>query len=298
MRRLVPIALCLSMLGAVACGGGATSGAPATELATVQGKIVTRDGSTSGLEGVGVSCPESGLGDVTDAAGTFRVDVPVGLPFHVDFHDPAWPDGVAPHDGMHDPHDPQDDDAEADGDGIAVRPVARDEPCVIEVHLQDGEVVECRVSWGDGDGEEQGERRLDHDPLCDEQDAHAEVEITIENGCLAVEVEVQGFSGAANLDVHLVNAEGEEAYLATLVIDTDGVGHLEWSWCEGDALPFDAATPTDLAGSGVRVYDEEGTVVFDGHLPYHHGVGDGGPTPGDDHPMDGHHGGDMGPHHG
>lgn len=276
MRRLVLFALFLACAGLVGCGGGSTTAAAPTDLVEVQGKLLTRDGTATALDGVTVSCPESGDGDVTDAAGDFRMQVPVDRPFHVDFHDPVWPDGGMPHDGMHEPHDPVADATEADGGDIALGPVRAGDTCRIEVHLQDGEVVECDVSWGDAVGAEQGEERLDHDPYCDQLDSRGEIEVTFENGCLSVEVEVEGLSGPASYDVYLVNAAGEEAYLATLSVDGDGVGHLEGTWCEGDALPFDAATPADLAGYGVVVYDEAGEAVFRGHLPYHHAadVGD------------------------
>jgi len=270
MSKFLCITVAFALFGAAACGGGSTGGDPA-DFVTVQGKLETRDGTADALDGVLVTCVETGATDMTDGVGAFQMHVPRGQAFHLDFDDPRWQGSGPHHDGAGEHHDPYRDGAEIDGGGVTLRPDGPQDWCDVEVHLESGEIVECHVRWGDGQNETRdGERPLDRDPLCDEVGAFGEIEISVTDGCLAIEVEVDGFSGAASLDVYLVDMAGEEAFLGALEVDSDGVGHMELSWCEGDALPFDAASPEDLAGAAVVVYDEVGEIVFRGHLPHQH----------------------------
>ena len=294
MRLHTSIALIAALVAVAGCGGGSTTGPVPTDtsdLALVQGKLATRDGSTQTLDGVVVTCLQTGESVTTGHDGAFRMHVPLDQDIHLAFDDPRWASGGPHHQGTNDHRDPIQDGTDIDGDGVRLSPFPHDW-CEVEVHLEDGAILECHVRWGtDERAPREGEHHLARDPFCGELDAVGEVEFRTEDGCLYVEVEIGGFSSAASLDIHLVDPTGEEAYLATMDVDATGVGHLEWSWCEGDPLPFDATTPVDLVGYGVVVYDEVGDVVFRGHLPHHH-----------DDAIDHHHcgweGDVSGPHHG
>ena len=295
MNKFAMAVVAATSLLLAACGGASTgtlAGAGTGDLVTVQGKLESRDGATTALAGVVVTCVESGERDVTDAQGAFQLHAPMHQRFHLDFEDPAWSTDAHSHGDHGEFHDPHPDEVEADGPGVTMHPAGTEESCDVEVHLDEGDVTECYVRWTHGDERiREGERHLDRDPLCDEVDAMGEIEISLQDGCLAVEIEVDGFSGAASLDIYIEDPSGAQAYVATMEIDSAGAGHLDWSWCAGEPLPFDATAPEDLAGYGVVVYDEAGAVVFRSHLPHEHA----------NHMGDSHHGGDPmddGQHHG
>ena len=305
MRHALFILAVAALLGVAACGGGSSGGPGFVDtgtLVSVQGTLETRDGDATALGGVVVTCVETGEREVTDDQGGFRLRVPQHEPFHLDFHDPQWQDTGHRHDGEGEHRDPFPDGAEVDGGGVTLRPNGPQDWCDIELHLDGGEITECHVWWGAGDDRiRDGERQLDRDPLCEEVGAFGEIEITYDEGCLGIELEVDGFSGSASLDIYLADLDGTEVYVDTLLIDEEGVGHLELSWCEGDTLPFDADSPADLAGTYVVVYDEVGDVVFRGHLPHHHEDENGHHHHGWEDQDDGHqHGGGPGggPHRG
>jgi hypothetical protein len=295
MRVIALSVLLVGLVSVFGCGGGSSGGEAGADLVTIQGTVLCRDGDTHMLSGIEVFCPESGDHGVTDGAGGVEVHVHPDVPFHLDFDDPMTPADGPCHGTAREGHDPMHDGAEIDGNEIAFGPVGRDETCEVEVCLEHGEVVEFHMLRSGPRGEFQdGEQRLGHDEFCDGMDAVAEIEIEVEGDCLRVEIDVDGIAGPQDLSVYLVDREGTEAFLATLPVDADGEGHLELTWCEGDALPFGAESPEDLAGYGITVYDEAEELLFVGHLPHHHPLAGEGHHHDDEDPSH-HGGGPMGP---
>jgi hypothetical protein len=281
----------LALLSFAGCGSGGGGGGVGGSV--VLGQVVERDGSSDDVGGVVVECPETGDVDVTDGEGRFEVDVPAGTDFAVEFDDPkATPagDGGDCDEGA----DPVKDGGDIDGEGVVFEPLDDGEVCEVEVVLEDGEVVECRETRDDDDGgddegdEHEGEARLFPSDLYASQGVLGEVEVEQEEGCFEVELDVSGFDAPHVLSVVLFHPEGDEFLLGTFEVNGEGQGHLGIGWCKGDPLPFGVDSLAGLAGFLVLVLDEEGQIVFEGHVPGlgtdedHEGKDDDGVHDGDD----------------
>jgi hypothetical protein len=265
-----------------ACGGG---GAPPATVATtqVQGKVTSRNGLAFSLGGVVVSCPESGGAATTGPDGSFRVDVPAGLPFQVDFDDPRSL-GVLDRFDCEPSSDPDPDADDLRRDGVAIGALGEGETCDLEVALVDGAVVAYRLAR-DGDGREGGlwegetpPANGGHEPgdapdrcgegwlfpTLPEHPLLGQVEVSRDGDCWVVEVEVDcGFETTGTFTVEVVLADGTTRTLGTVGVTSDG-GHTRFTLCPADGADLD---PEALAGAVIQVLDAEGNVVLTGVIP-------------------------------
>src|SRR5262245_9058722 len=109
----VPVlALALAVSG---CGGGSGGGGDAVG-SQVLGHVVSRDGSSAELDGVVVSCEETGEVAVTDADGRFEMDVPSGTDFELSFEDPVQ--DAEPGEDCDESDDPETDASDIDGNVV------------------------------------------------------------------------------------------------------------------------------------------------------------------------------------
>jgi hypothetical protein len=307
----------LALVWVAACGGGGAP--PATGAAAqVQGKVTSRNGLALALDGVVVSCPETGGTVVTGADGSFRVDVPADAPFRVDFDDPRAL-GVLDRFGCEPSSDPDADADDLRRDGVDIGALGSGETCDLEVALVDGAVVAFRLAR-DGDaagagggangrpglweGETppaEGPREPGEAPdrcgegwlfpTLPERPLLGQVEVTRDGDCWVVEVEVDcGFETTGTFTVEVVLADGTTTALGTVTVTTDG-GHTSFRLCPGDGERID---PEALAGAVVQVLDADGNVVLSGVIPDLRN-GDGWEFPyGEEPPMPGGDGGGVG----
>ncbi len=266
MHGTPALAIAFGFCALSACGGGMggdmNGGSGDTSgNALVAGTVVARDGSTSNLAGMVVSCPETGAMAMTDAMGSFDLAAPAGRPFSVEVSDPLGPQ-AGPMDG--DCPEPGDDSQDAtDISGSTVRvseTLGAGEVFDLEIVVAGGAIVQA---WAGDDtaGPATGEAVLVGDGVM------GEFEVAGGGMCTYAEIEVDGFAGAQVLTVALVDAQGQSAFLATLPVGADGQGHVSVHDCMS-ALPFGADSFEDLAGYGIEVRDESGAVVLTGAVPF------------------------------
>jgi hypothetical protein len=255
--RFLTALACLGLLAA--CGGG--TGAPSAQ---VTGKVATVNGLSSAVGGVQVDVVGGGSA-VTAPDGTFTVAVPADQPFRLRFSAPSDVAG-APHADVSESGDDTPDETDLDGSDVAMDGLGSDEPCRVDVEMEDGEVIEVWVDHGEG--HLAAESRLLPPDGSGDATARGEAEVRCGDGCCRLEVEAQGLAGPAVYDVVLQQPDGDqEATLGTLETNADGAGHFVAEACEGDPLPFDAASLADLAGAPIVLVGADGTILLQGTLP-------------------------------
>jgi hypothetical protein len=251
-----------------ACGGGGAAETTGGSSSQVTGKVSSRNGLPQGLAGVGVRCPEAGTTASTGADGSFRIDVPSGTPFRVDFDDPAALGFLDAFD-CGETADPDEDGDDLRGDGVAIDALDRGESCDLEVAIVDGVVVAYRLSRdGAGAPERVGEGWLL--PAGPDARLLGEVEVSREGDCWVVEVEVDcAIDPTGTYAVEVVAADGTTTALGTVALSAGG-GHLRAEVCPD---PDADLVPEDLRGAVVRVLDADGNVVLSGVIPDLEGEG-------------------------
>lgn len=264
------------------CGGGGASADAAAPQ--VQGKVVSRNGASSDLGGIEVTCENTGATVTTAADGSFVLEVPGGATVRVRFSDPLAA-GLA--DGLPDCAESEDatpDAADVAEDSIEVETLQDGEVVTIEVELADGRVIECGVRRGEAGGVVvRCEGNLFPTDSGGPTFSLAEIEVTQDGDCATIEVEAEHLAPDQTLSLVLVAPGGEREVIATAEVDAGGVLHANFSTCAGDALPFGATTVQDLAGYGVLVEDGAGKVLLAGQVPgWGHEMGEDGF---DDFPM-------------
>lgn len=283
----------LALLALPGCGGGGSAGGAAP--AQVQGKVLSRDGAATNLGGVEVTCEGTGTTVTTGPDGSFVLEVPDGTVVRVRFADPLAR-GLA--DLLSDCEEGDDDtpdESDASDDSVEVEALGTGEVVTIEVELADGRVIECGVSRSESGGVVV---HCEGNLFPTDPDAPAfslaEIEINQADGCTTVEVEAEHLTPNQTLSLVLVAPDGARETLGTGTVDADGVLHASLTRCEGDPLPFGAASIEDLAGYGALVEDQDGNVLLAGQVPglgyefgedgWHGGWGDedgeGGSVPG------------------
>lgn len=260
MRTTFAIAAVAAFSGLTSCGeGGGGAGTPA-----ITGRILVRDGVSTNLSGVILTCPESGSTDVSTATGRFALDVPRGTPFHLDVDDPTASgkgDGLASDCTESDDVTP--DAGDIAGKDVEIEGIEDGESCEVEIEIEDGEIVGVHVTK-DGGEKEYGEGVL-LPPT--KGDGYGEVEAGAEGGCLRLEVEARGLP-TGTFTVLLVGADRAEQPLGTLTLGENGKeGHLVFEACAEGGLPLGAATPADLLGATIEVRNADGSVVLSGAFP-------------------------------
>jgi hypothetical protein len=267
--RVVAAALVLAgSFAATGCGQGTIHSGDTTattSFAAVHGQVVTRDGSSDGLGGLFVSCPESGSVAITSDAGAFDLQAPAGHKFTVQVTDPFVVADFPPTGGCREGQDPSADAEDVSGSKVVIEsPLAPGATCEISIEVQDGSVVESWVTWGDGDAGGDGEGEVS---LAGPSGASGEIEVSLSGDCWRVEVEADGLSTPHVLTVALISPAGESAFAGAITVTPDGQGHLQIEGCSSYALPFGAATLKALAGWTVEVRDESNALVLVGTLP-------------------------------
>lgn len=301
MRSLRLVSSCVLLLALAHCGSGGGTTGGTESLALVQGKVTARDASPADLSGVEVHCLEAASADVTDDSGFFEVAVPSGHPFHLHFRDPSAPDVGTCREGRGEHADAHPEELDIDGSVVLLGGVGPGESCEVEVRIERGGVAACYVRRDGPDGaSEDGEEAYEEEGYCEGVGRAADVEVRVVEGCLHLELDMEGLASPAVLLAYLVDAAGAEYALGTLTVNADGTAHGEADWCEGDPLPLGATTWHDLMHLALVVRDDFGQVVFEGALP---GAGPHGEGPDPDMGGGGMHGDEphpprpMGFHH-
>lgn len=268
-RRSSWFGACLAVFLLPACGGGgAGGGGGATAPLALRGQIVTRNGSTHSLGGVQFSLRESGDTVTSKATGAFALDAPVGLVLHLEVKDPLAP-STSGHDGK-DVTESEDDDDDAEdisGSEVEIGAIKDGESCDIELEIEDGKIVDVRMTKSDGEGSSHhcGEGLL-LPPEGAELKAYGEIELELEDGCAQAELEVEGLPLGV-FTIQLVNPAGETETVGEITIEKKEA-HFRISACTGDVtLPFGVASLAELAGYTVNVVDADGAIVLTGTVP-------------------------------
>ncbi|MDJ0521160.1 MAG: hypothetical protein QNJ90_03705 [Planctomycetota bacterium] len=261
---VISLSVCLAVCGA--CGGG---GAEAVSVgAQVTGKITGVNGSNA-VAGIVVESLVDGTTVVTGSDGAFQLAVRAGDPIVLRFEDPAAPAGEGPPKDPSESGDDTPDGADIDGDEVELDPLGEDEHCRIEVEIEDGEVVECRIEHPESDDDDrpvfEAECRLKPTEGSSEPEAIAEAELTCSATCCELEVEVEDVLFATELTV-AVECEGLIEELGVIEI-VAGEGHFELDSCTLEVLPFGAESLADLRGCALLLLDANGNAALSGCVP-------------------------------
>lgn len=282
--------LATTVLVAAGCGGGGGGGGGTSAgTATLSGRVVQRNGTTSNLSGVVITLVGFGS-DTTSSDGTFAFGtVPAGT-MVLRVNDPLAArvaaatvrtagiggdddDGqVDDGDDIDDDNgDDADDDSSDDGDDNDTG----DDDCDV-AEVRDGENVEVRISVDDGvitsidvcrSGEDDRESearlaRTEDAPLGVEGKVEAESRTDRER----LEIEAEHFASGASLRA-VVICEGVEEDLGLRTADLEGEAEWEIATNDGGVLPHGATTVADLVGCTVEVRDgTTGTTYLRGEI--------------------------------
>jgi hypothetical protein len=261
MRVVLTLALAAGF--AMGCGGGGTTTAgPASQ---VQGKVTVQSLDGPALGGVDVRCLNDGGVVVTRPDGSFVLTVPSGETLRLRVSDPDA-NGVVDLPECDEEGDESGDKGDFEGDVVEIEALEDGEVCEIEITLADGRVIEAEFGFGE-DGFHAEGRLLPAEPGGDDAPV-GEIEITLEGACGVLELEAEHLTPGTGLEILLVNPELVTETLARAEVTAEGYVHLRLERCEGDTLPFGAATLADLAGYGVVVQDLEGNVLLVGVVPF------------------------------
>ena len=264
-------------------GGGGGGGGVPTGTASLSGRVVERDGTTSNLSGLRITLLRTGESLTTDGTGAFDFgSVPTGT-LALRVVDPLAPLGVralGTDDGSDD-GDATDDDSDDDGDDhdvgdddFDVLDVEDGEEIHVDLEVDDGEIVAVRLSCSE-DEEREAEVHLVRADASDDPDVEGEAEIESESDGQKLEVEAEHLAPGREVRAFVI-CEGVEADLGLRTADADGEAEWEIDTSEGGVLPHGATTVEELVGCDVEVRDAgDGTVLLTGTLPDLPAVQDG-----------------------
>ena len=275
------------LVGAGCGGGGGGGGGGSAGTATLSGRVITRNGTTSNLGGVGITLVGVGS-DTTSSDGTFAFGlVPAGT-LVLRINDPLAArvaaatvrtaaeggddDQVDDGDDIDDDNgDASDDDFSDDGDDndtgdddMDVAEVRDGESVEVRISVENGVITSVEVARSGSDDRECESRmlRTDDAPLGVEGKVEAESRTDRER----LKVEAEHFTSGASLEA-VVICEGVEESLGLRTANVEGEAKWEIATNDGGVLPHGATTVAELVGCTVEVRDgTTGTAYLRGEI--------------------------------
>ncbi len=315
LLRLLPLSgLLLGLSALTACGGGGGGTPAGVGTASLAGRVVLRDGTSSNLGGLLLSMPRTGKTVVTAADGSFQFgSVPTGTltvrlgtlaarvtaqadgaddPPNQDVGDDGGngngvddnggddvndDNGVDATDG--DALDDGDDNDTGDDDFDLVGVTSGD---VVELHLtvRGGVVESLDVSRSHAEDRE-AEVRMTRSVESDDPDVTGKIETESRTDRQRLKIEAEHLT-AGRVVKAFVTLAAVEADLGSRT--ADALGKVEWdlNTNDGDVLPLGVVTVAELAGADVRVEDAgTGTILLVGVVAETPATADPGHVPGD-----------------
>lgn len=301
LRLLSLSGLALGLSTLTACGGGGGGGSGGVGTASLAGRVVLVDGTSSSLGGVLLSMPRTGATVVTAPDGSFDFgNVPTGT-LTVRLGTAAARVGVQ-RNGADDPpnHDVGDDNG-GNGDGLddnggddvnddngvdAIDSDSLDDGDDHDTGDDDfdlvgvtaGERVELHLTIRDGVVESlscarshaedrEAEVRMTRSVDSDDADVTGKIETEARLDRQRLKIEVEHLTPGRVVKA-FVTLAGVEADLGSRT--ADAFGEVEWdlNTNDGDALPLGVTTVAELVGADVRVEDAgDATVLLVGTVP-------------------------------
>jgi len=303
MLRLLPLSgLVLGLSTLTACGGGgggSTSGGVGT--ASLGGRVVLRDGTSSNLGGILLSMPRTGAIVVTAPDGSFSFgSVPTGTltvklgtaaarvstqangaddPPNHDVGDDNGGNGTGVDDnGGDDVNDDNgvdaiDDDSFDDGDDhdtgdddFDLVGITNGDRVELHISIRNGvvESLDCARSHAE---DRESEVRMTRSVDSDDADVTGEIRTESRLDRQRLKIEAEHLT-AGRVVKAFVSFAGVEADLGSRT--ADAFGKVEWdlNTNDGDVLPLGVTTVAELAGADVRVEDAgDATILLVGTVP-------------------------------
>ena len=273
----------------VGCGGGGTTPDPLAAAGvpkpvSVSGVVLEKDGETTDLAGIRLAYVESGEIATTANDGTFEFRTPQPGRITLRVQMSAGPVRAAKNgedDGPDDDEDSAEDESEdadeaedelededddefedddedereeSSDDGIRVEDVQEGESVRIRIRIQDGQIIETRISRSDRD-EREVEIRMTRSTANDDPDMKGEVELESRDDREKFETEVEHAAPDRELELWVIDPDGVEEFQSTRFVDAFGEAEWELDTHDGDRLPFAVAAVDDLVEHTVEVRD-------------------------------------------
>ncbi len=293
--------LVLALGTLTACGGGSGGTSPGVGTASLTGRVVLRDGTSSNLGGLLLTMPRTGRTIMTAADGSFSFGaIPTGTvavrlgalaasvttqadgdddgPNHdVGDDNGGNGDGVDDIDGddvnddsgvdaIDDDQNDDGDDNDTGDDDFDIVGITDGESIEIHMSVNGGKIESLDCSRSNSDDRE-AEVRMTRSVDSDDADVTGKIETEARLDRQRLKIEVEHLT-VGRVVRAFVTLAGVEADLGSRT--ADAFGEVEWdlNTNDGDVLPHGVTTVEELAGADVRVEDAgDATILVFGTVP-------------------------------